>query len=233
MEDNQGDILGSCESQCDLVCNEGDLCTSSVDTSTAEVCTCLADPIQNNLPAGQKCCAPHGTIVAQDSCCPIGADECCGLDLDECYGVFNPFAIEFQLAVFGSQLEPGEKPGLAYFQIDPKVADSEIGTTHLAISINSLSFEFQILEILVTEEEIVAQGESPSVPQEWTDLLGSLEELDDPALKADQQALIADWETPIAPQELQELRERNSDQNHLGRLSHRIASQSYSVCSGC
>jgi len=177
--------------------------------NSADECTCLSEPLPIEAPTGEKCCSPHGTIIAQDSCCPIGVQQCCGLDVDECYRVANPFAIEFQLAVFGNQLNPGEKPGLASFQINPKFAEAEIGKTHLATNINSHSFEFSIVDINLTAEEMLSQTESPTVPQEWTDLMSVIEEVDNPEFKGEQNALVAEWETPVDPKELQELQERN------------------------
>jgi len=180
-----------------------------VDIDSGEICTCLSEALPIELPTGQKCCSPHGTIISQDSCCPIGVQQCCGLDVAECYGVVNPFALDFQLTVLGNLLKPGEKAGLASFQIDPKIAEAEIGTTHLATNMNSHSFEFNIVDIIVTGEEMISQAETPTVPQEWTDLMYTLQKVDDPELKAKQVTLVAEWQTPMDPKELQELQERN------------------------
>lgn len=49
-----GDILGSCDQNCDTICDDGNPCTQDVDP-TANECTCLSLPILVDCNDGNPC----------------------------------------------------------------------------------------------------------------------------------------------------------------------------------
>ena len=96
--DNHGDLLGSCDDNCDALCDDGDACTQDVDMS-AETCTCLPAPEPVDCNDGVFCtidsCDPaSGSCVYEPSTDPVCTgpmcvegepdyDECCELNPDD------------------------------------------------------------------------------------------------------------------------------------------------------
>ena len=150
MEDHlaNGDLLGSCEDNCFSICSDGDFCTVNVDASQDE-CACLDTAVPVVVSTDEKCCAPSGNIIPQDSCCPTGDAECCGLSITECINKVAPFGDDFIQDVVGTSIDSP----MPIFGLDPEEI-SPVGGIYTAKAANGAAFEFEVTQIIGTSEEI-------------------------------------------------------------------------------
>lgn len=145
--ESRGDLLGSCEANCYDVCFNGNLCSEQL-VQGAAFCMCTDEPI--SLQAGEKCCAPYGTIVAQDSCCPD--DSCCGLSFEECVQQTFPFQFELDETVTS-----GPVPVFPIYLISDESIRMEKPGKYTATSLEDAEFPFEVVGIIYSSD-FVLQG---------------------------------------------------------------------------
>ena len=115
---NHGDLLGSCDANCDILCDDGNACTNDVDMS-AESCACLPAPAPADCSDGSVCTTDSCDVTSGmcvnepipncgsnvcDPSDPAGYALCCDLDptsaeCDDCAS-FPEFSSEREACCF-------------------------------------------------------------------------------------------------------------------------------------